>query len=456
MTSNRSARTLFIDDGDINAMDGVTKVIHPADKYEGNPVVEADKEWEGGYVFLGGTVRREETGYRMWYESSGGDPRRRMHMYAESQDGTNWTKPMLNQHQGLQGGRDNNIYISLMRGDHNHNILYTPHMGEGRTYSLLSYGLERPEHNASDGYYLAFSEDGLSWSDAQPKPVIPGHQDVGWFMYDDLDREWRGIVKTYLIIRNKKRRSVMCTVSDDGFNWSLPHPAVIPDKVDDEWTEGNPDHYTQCYGMPIFRYESMVLGFLQVFKCTDGVASWDGTTDVQLVSSRDGRDWHRVGDRSPILERGPEGSFDWGLAQTGNALVTDGDIVRTYYYGSGHRHGQPGNHRGIGLASWPRDRFVGLTAGPAAGEVRLTLRPAARELHVNANADGGSLVAEILGQDGRPVTGFEESECIPLKEDSLDHELRWRSGAGMSSLGGRSVRVSVRLARAEIFSLWWE
>ena len=54
MTSNRSARTLFIDDGDINAMDGVTRVIHPADKYEGNPVVEADKEWEGAtYSWVG-------------------------------------------------------------------------------------------------------------------------------------------------------------------------------------------------------------------------------------------------------------------------------------------------------------------------------------------------------------------------------------------------------------------
>ena len=37
---------LFIDDKDIVSMRGVERVIHPADKHEGNPVMSADRPWE--------------------------------------------------------------------------------------------------------------------------------------------------------------------------------------------------------------------------------------------------------------------------------------------------------------------------------------------------------------------------------------------------------------------------
>ena len=452
--ADKGLRTLFIDDGDVASKSGVDRVIHPAEKYEGNPIVVSDQPWEGDQVHVG-TVRKEGAHYRMWYESGRKEPRTRVHMYVGSEDGVHWSKPALHQVRDFEGGLDNNICISLDRADHNHSVLYTPHMGEGRTYSLLSYGPERPEHKASDGYYLMFSPDGLHWTDAQPQPVIPGHQDVGWFMYDQVDGEWRGIVKTFLITMNKKRRSVMCTTSPDGFDWSLPHPAVIPDPEDDEWADGNPDHYTQCYGMPITRYESMVLGFLEVFKCTDGVASWDGTTDIQLVSSRNGRDWERVGDRRPIIERGPEGAFDWGVVQMGNSLVPDGDLVRVYYDGSNGRHGQGGD-RAIGLASWPRDRFVGLSAGTGGGEVRLTQRQASGALHVNANAEGGTLVAELADERGRPIPGFEASNCLPITRDSLDHELRWTDGVTAASLDGQPVQVGLHFTRAEVFSVSWD
>lgn len=448
-------RTLFIDDGDVASRIGTIRVIHPAKKYDGNPIVVSDRLWEGKHVHIG-TVRKEGDNYRMWYESGRKEPRTRIHMYADSADGVHWSKPALRQVKDFEGGLDNNICIDMDRADHNHSVLHTPHMGGENEYSLLSYGPERPEHRASDGYYMMFSPDGLHWKDAQPKPVIPGHQDVGWFMYDQVDDEWRGIVKTFLITMNKKRRSVMCTISKDGYNWSLPHPAVLPDPQDDEWADGNPDHYTQFYGMPITRYESMILGFLEVFKCTDGVASFDGTTDVQLVSSRNGRDWERVGDRSPIIERGPEGAFDWGVVQMGNSLVPDGDMVRVYYDGSNRRHGKDGGERAIGLASWQRDRFVSLRAGSCLGEIQLIPRRVAGALHINVNADGGSLVAELADEAGRLIPGFEASNCLPLEQDSLDHELHWANGATTASLEGRLVQLTLRFMRADVFSLWWQ
>ena len=251
---------------------------------------------------------------------------------------------------------------------------------------------------------------------------------------------------------------MLWTESDDGYSWKLPQPAVIPDLVDDAWAQGNDEHYTQYYGMPIFRYGSLILGFLQDFRCTDGAMTKDGPIDLQLTSSRDGQHWNRVGDRSPVLERGEEGEWDWGMVLSGNTLLPDGDVVRIYYSGSNYLHGGETadglpKQRSIGMATWPRDRFVGLRAGSAGGEFLVGLRVDGDELHVNANAEGGSLVAEVI-EEGRPVPGLEASNCVPLTEDSLDHALRWRGGALLGSLKGKRAEVSVKLTNAEVFSLW--
>ena len=41
----KGPRTLFVDDGDIAAMLGVERVIHPAKKYHDNPIVVGEKPW---------------------------------------------------------------------------------------------------------------------------------------------------------------------------------------------------------------------------------------------------------------------------------------------------------------------------------------------------------------------------------------------------------------------------
>ena len=342
-------------------------------------------------------------------------------------------------------------------------------MGKGRTYTLLAYDyaddgshtkkrLDDSGYGAYDGFYLAFSEDGIHWTDGPKDPVIPGHADVGYFIYDELDGKFRATVKNFLNIRGWRRRSVLWTESDDGYSWKLPQPAVIPDLVDDAWAQGNDEHYTQYYGMPIFRYGSLILGFLQDFRCTNGAMTNEGPIDLQLTSSRDGQHWNRVGDRSPVLERGEEGDWDWGMVMSGNTLVPDGDVVRIYYSGSNALHGGETadglpKQRHIGMATWPRDRFVGLRAGSAGGGFLVGLRVDGDELHVNANAEGGSLVAEVI-EKGRPVPGLEASNCVPLTADSLDHALRWRGGALLGSLKGKHVEVSIKLTNAEVFSLW--
>lgn len=468
-TGKARDRTLFVDDRDIASSEGVERVIHPGKKHGGNPVLTPDQPWVDS-LHIGGTVRLENGLYRSWYHGTGQSGN--FNLYADSEDGVHWTTPVLGQYEDDTGSLENNIYLSrvgLRSGDPappsvnqdvHPSILYTPHMGEGRTYTLLSYDYGRSGYGAYDGYFLAFSEDGICWTDGPEDPVIPGHADVGYFLYDERDGVFRAVVKDFLNIRGWRRRSVFWTESYDAFDWSMPRAAIIPDLVDEEWAEGRDGHFTQFYGMPIVRYESMVLAFLQVFRCTDGENSIEGTIDIQLVSSRDGRHWQRVGDRRAIIERGEEGDWDWGIVRTGNSFVLDGDEIRAYYNGSNHSHagrtpsGEP-KTGAIGYVTWPRDRFVGIEAGRGGGEVRLTAQQACGQLHVNADAAGGFLAVE-LAADGGQVPGFGAATCVPMTTDSLDHVVQWDGERCPTQLGGRPVDVVVRLTDAELFSLWWD
>ena len=111
----KEPRTLFVDDGAIAAMSGVARIIHPDKKYHDNPIVVGDKPGEGHAVWLGGTVRKENGRYRMWYqrERFGADLKGGMlSLYAESEDGINWVKPVLNQYEDYNHSLENNIYLS--------------------------------------------------------------------------------------------------------------------------------------------------------------------------------------------------------------------------------------------------------------------------------------------------------------------------------------------------------
>ena len=62
---NKSMRTMFFDDGDISWKGDVERVIHPVQKYDGNPVLKAEQDCEGKRAFMGGTVLQEGDTYRM-------------------------------------------------------------------------------------------------------------------------------------------------------------------------------------------------------------------------------------------------------------------------------------------------------------------------------------------------------------------------------------------------------
>ena len=211
---------------------------------------------------------------------------------------------------------------------------------------------------------------------------------------------------------------------------------MIPDRIDDQWTDGDPDRSAEIYGIPIFRYGPLLLGFMDVLRTTNATGTLGlnahGIIDIQLISSRDGRTWERVGDRSRILEMGRRGEWDGGFIRSAQSFVEDGDELRLYYFGMDHPHGaqKKGDwRRAIGLATWPA-RQAGRAASrrPRARSSRCPC-PRAASCTSMPTQPQGQITAELVERTGAVVPGFERDACIAFDGDSLDHVISWRNRA---------------------------
>ena len=164
-----------------------------------------------------------------------------------------------------------------------------------------------------------------------------------------------------------------------------------------------------------------------------------------LATSRDGVAWHRY--REPFLDRNPEpGSWDHAMAWIG-AAVPVGDEVFFYYggYARGHKI-EPATERQIGLARMKKDRYAAMR--PVRREGTLLTRPfvvPGERLTINADAASGEVRVRVLGEDGTV------GESAPVTGDGLAVEAGLQKP--LSTLGGKPVRLEVRVRRAALFGL---
>ena len=71
---------------------------------------------------------------------------------------------------------------------------------------------------------------------------------------------------------------------------------------------------------------------------------------------------------------------------------------------------------------------------------------------VNADASAGRVVVELLDQTGRPIEGFEAADCVPLRSDSLRHEVTWKRAPSPADLAGKPVKLRFDMNSAKLFS----
>ena len=432
------AKQLFIDDWVVEETSNLRRTLHPVKKHPHNPLLVADKPWEGTMVLLYGAVHRDEATekFHMWYlawnsynaKKENRPNEKSFICYATSDDGFTWEKPELGIYE-YRGSKKNNIVIGY--GMSNTTVFHDPRDPDA---SRRFKGVIR--HNGTRAY---FSPDGVRWKDAGV--ILQQCYDSTSVHWDPIREKWIASVK--IIAGGKRTRGY--AESDDLLHWSDTYLMATVD--------GRDSPRDQVYAMTIFYYETIYLGLWRMYH-----VGTSHKVDIQLAISHNARHWERPLRKPFIPTSAAEGSWDYG----NNAPSTDdpirmGDELWFYYSGRSIDHaGRPAmpGTGSIGLGTLRLDGFVSLDAGEKGGTVLTRPLTLGRgKLFVNADADGGEITAEIVDAAGKPIAPFAVTNCQPVTDDSVRQRMTWQ---GARALPKGTVRLRFRLKSAKLYAFWVE
>lgn len=469
---------LFVDKTVVRETKNVNFTLHPAQKHPGNPLIKADRPWEGWRIELYGSViyDSEEKLFKMWYqgeETSKCFPDYAA-LYATSQDGVHWEKPLVGTVPCASGVEKTNAVLAecILPSVIKDNSDPDPR----RRYKMICW-MEKKKSEGG-GYRTYTSPDGLHWTSLSKTPITPGG-DVITGYFDHERQIYIVFSKIETPFRGHRRRVFYLNTSKDFDTWTKPELVWTPDLRDDAGSLGRIARYqslldvpnnlnlmrTEFYGIGAYRHESCTLAFPWVFTVNNNArhGNQDGLFELQLGVSRDLKNWHRPF-RVPCLENGALGEWDCGLITTPSQAMRVDDEVWLYYGGANYTHGTPalyvksGAGQGtkytgsIGLAKWKLDRFVSVDSPAEGGS--LTTVPiifSGSHLEINANIKPkGDITVHILDAAGMPIHGWRPARA--LHGDNLRHKVLWPDGMSLASLKSRPVTLRFDMTDAELYS----
>lgn len=416
---------LFLDERLIEASAHAARRVNRPARTLAGPVITAKED--GNFQPYVTVIRDPQTGrFRAWYDTPVNGSNSHLATMA-SADGIRWERP----HRVLEDPAPIQFGASVI--------------DEGPDYPdaarRYKFGWWK-----DGGLQVAGSPDGFSWKPLAPGVVLPHSHDINSIFRDDARHRYVAMVSSYTTgpTWTGQRRITTQSASQDLVHWQPAWRVITPDAHD----EGETQFY--CMAGLLARGE-MLVGTLKVLRDDlpadpGGPAAGIGYT--VLAWSHDGDHWTR--DREPFLDRDPKpGAWDHAMSWIDCQLPV-GDEVTLYYggYARGHKV-ERFTERQIGLVRIPRDRYVAREAGETPGTLRtppLTLDGDA--LTLNVDARGGEARVRILGEDSRPLPGFEDP--APVTGDSLAAPVRWKQP--LSALRGRPVRLEFTLRQARLFA----
>jgi hypothetical protein len=397
-----------------------------------------------------GTVIQVGDELRMWYMGSGDKLNLKggkfLSMYAVSNDGIKWEKPKL----GLieyNGSKQNNI-VDLMRGQYGiseHVVIYEPDDPDPSRRFKMVFESSKYQNRLA----VAFSADGLRWTESTLNPLASGLEESGLIKYNGcyyVNGQGGG--------QYGSGRQMTTFASYDFEHWTTatalsfkraPQVELDPDKV-------NTVEEVHLGASLIVR-GNVILG---VYGMWHGVPSGDRsyiTMDLGLIVSNDGlhfrepiQDFHFVPCFEELdvpLGRGPS------VAQ-GQGMVSIGDKTLYWYeaWGTG----------GVRLATWERDRlgyfrpFPSPATNPYSRSLPASLISCPMKLareggRIFINADGLSdlaeLKVELQDREFKPIPGYSGEDCVPIRTSGFRQAVTWR---GKDKLEAFPHPIRVRVA----------
>jgi len=446
-TMTNAKKYLLLDKRIIERTDGVQLTIGKVVKERRNPLFEEDKPWEPRFDNLYANVLFDEQDgvYKCWYSPFIIDKRttsvprderagrvyikvkpthREMGVcYATSKDGLVWDKPELGIVE-FDGSKKNNI---VFRGPHGAGVMKDPREADpARRYKLFAKGGEHGQMS------VAFSADGLHWTKMATCPGIQAagdtHNNAFWApklgKYVGITRLWS---------RENGRLVGRCE-SADFVTWTKAVEVLCRRKT---------ERHRQTYAMPVFRYANVYLGLVMLLNTDTDLV------DSELTWSPDTVHWERVCPGTPLIPRGPEGSYDWGCIYAAAYPVVRNGEIRLYYGGNNNRH-TTWRDGFFCLARLRPDGFAGMTPTEAGGTGTVVTKPvvcSGKALRVSADAAGGSVRVAIEGADG-----FGLEQAVPIAADVTDGVVSWKAGQDLSKLVGKPIRLRFELKSARLYA----
>ncbi len=444
---------LFLDDHLVARMLNLQRQMKQPVKHPDNPLISAEHPWEQFYMQGTSVAYDPEAGrYKAWYcarpsrEST--DPKF-CDCYAESPDGITWTKPMIGRapvgpwetHNALDGVK---LARSVFRDPDDPDLdrRFKGTLGssspDGITWTASeqsrSNWLEAVGKNDTMTSFVHWKGEYLNYTRYQ------GHETNAIVHDPRTGKTWQdgvyratGLATSPDFLHWTPKREIFRADERDGYPWAQPHALCVT-----------------AYGDVLIGLLAMMTMAVETgnnFVCNH---------EVQLMVSRDGRDWQRVADRAAFMPRHPDApigarAWDHTLHPLANFVVKD-DQVRIYYKGMTHVFGEyrknnvgigalatrrhydkPSIYRDLGLATLPADRFVALhpasyTLEGALDTKLLSLPPG--DLIVNADLAHGRMEVELLDADENVLAGFDRTRSQLSPRDRLRFDVAWPQDDG--------------------------
>ncbi len=407
---------------------------------------------DSAHVAYYGTVIRVGDELWMWYLGQGDDPTWHQRVcLAKSHDGYQWRKPNL----GLVeygGSRDNNL-VDVGAAGHIAAcvVIHDPADPAPERRFKMAFEDERYLNRLA----VAFSADGLRWTESPANPVGPWLEMAGGVKLDHM----------FLVAGQGGAhepgggRQFATHISYDFETWSQasclglrrvdvkPRPRVIGGDA------GEQIHL----GAGLWNRGNLLIGFYGMW---NGHRSNDRRMtimDLGLAVSNDGLHYREPIPNFPIVSAAEDG---WEKPPRGHQLLNFPSLIQgqgfeniggetLFWYGPWPEQ----KSDGVRVASWERDRlgcFQAYLGGPfAAGEPHIISTPidlegkAARlSLNVDRLSQHSRLSVSILDERLNPLPGYASQDCDPPEESGYNQALSWRGQDAIASKAGR-VRIRV-------------
>ena len=441
-------RQLFVDDFLIEKTQ-LTPEYHKAKKFDGNPVLFPETEWEkdGQPVACpkdGGVwYDEQEKIFKMWYEAGW-----LRHMcYATSKDGIHWQRPNLHEVENTNliltyDGFEQTKYwdgIKYLRPDST-TVWIDYACEKSKKYKLFmrNPGWEYPS-------IVATSSDGVHFENFRLTDQKFGDRSTAF--YNPFRKKWVYSMRTYAWDEQGMHRTRHYRECDDlieGASWT-DEDAKLWMTTDDK-DKPNPyiGTYPQLYNVNCIGYESVMLGFFQVhYGPENDVCKQTGTpkiTELIPMYSRDGYHFSRPNRDALINASMYKGAWDRGYVQSvGGGVIIDGDELRIYYIGFGGDNTRPTDdavngmycNGATGFVTLRRDGFVSMNGKGELTTRKLTVN-GKHSLHVNVK---GKIKATILDENGKLL-----AESNQFNGDSTNAELCFNDFV-VSTLNGKTFSI---------------